>query len=460
MQKMKKKIELDSDGRVRIDVGIMSLLKPIPDGNYYKEKIIKDKNLLGFRARANPGGQRSFVYRYRPKGKDVNGNYFEKVNKTLGPWYDKNDPKEKDLIGITPAVARKIAEDMKAKIVRGEDPNLVIIRRTKGRPLCDMSKMWIDNRAKSYKSYDNFLSIYNVYFKQKSKRSDHRNLYRLPGMDIVNKAMVDLTKDDYLNFHRSISKFKKTQANRVLEVIRLVEQYAEETGLIKKRVAHFKKKELNKEIGRLDREDPYSFLDLEKYRKASLKLISYKNKKGINTGRKLYLVPCLELRAACLIGARSKDQIFNLRWDQINLNENKIKYVDTKNDEPMTLYFDYRFRALLRIMLNHRKTINHRDKRFVYVFPTNSKKSRTKYVRDPRKTHSSIIKLAGLKYKCIHFLRHSWATNSYAATGDSMAIQELGGWKDHKSVEKYIKVSDAIKRKRTKQIAAYKYHVA
>ena len=124
----------------------------------------------------------------------------------------------------------------------------------------------------------------------------------------------------------------------------------------------------------MDREDPYSFLDLEKYRKASLKLISYKNKKGINIARKLYLVTCFELRAAYLIGARSKDQIFNLRWDQINLNENKIKYIDTKNDEPLTLYFDYRFRALLRIMLNHRKTINHRDKRFLYVFPTNSKK--------------------------------------------------------------------------------------
>ena len=111
-------------------------------------------------------------------------------------------------------------------------------------------------------------------------------------------------------------------------------------------------------------------------------------------------------------------------------------------------------------MLKHRKTINHRDKRFTYVFPTLSKKSKTKYLRDPRKTHSSIIKLAGLEYKCIHFLRHSWATNGYAATGDSMAIQELGGWKDHKSVEKYIKVSDKIKKQRIKQIAAYKYHVA
>ena len=456
-----KKIELDKDGRVRIDNQVMALLKATPDGNYYKEKIIKDKNLMGFRARANPGGQRSFVFRYRPRGKDEKGNYFEKVNKTLGPWYDKNKPEEKDLIGITPAVARKMAEDMKAKIVRGEDPNVVVTRRSKGRTLSDITKMWIENRAKSYKSYDNYLSIYNVYFKQKSKRTDHRNLYRLSGMDIVSKAIIELTKDDYLNFHRTISKHSKMQGNRSLEVIRLVEQYAEEIKIVKNRVAYFKKKELNKEIGRLDREDPYSFLELQKYRKATVQKIKMDPAK--------FRVPCLALRAACLIGARSKDQVFNLKWDQLSIKKSKngrvmigdkIKYIDTKNDEPMELFFDYRFKALLRIMLNHRRTINHRDKRFAYVFPTHSKKSKTKHLRDPRKTHNSIIKLAGLEYKCIHFLRHSWATNSYAATGDSMAIQELGGWLDHKSVEKYIKVSDEIKRKRTKQIAAYKYHVA
>ena len=456
-----KKIELDKDGRVRIDVGTMSLLKAIPKGNYYKERIIKDKNLMGFRARVSPGGQRAFIFRYRPKGKNENGKYFEKVNKTLGPWYDKNEPSEKDKIGITPAVARKMAEEMKAKIVRGEDPNVIVVRRRKGKTLCDVSKLWIDNRAKSYKSFNNYLSIFNVYLKQNSKRSDHRNLYRLPGMEIVSKAIVELTKDDYLNFHRSISKFKKTQANRTMEVIRLVEQYAEETGVVKKRVAHFQKKELNKEIGRLDREDPYTLLDLYKYRKAMVQLIKNDPDK--------FRVSCFALRAACLIGARSKDQVFNLKWDQLSIKKNKngqviigdkIKYIDTKNDDAMELFFDYRFKAVLRIMLNYRKTINHRDKRFAYVFPTLSKKSKTKYLRDPRKTHNSIIKLAGLKYKCIHFLRHSWATNGYAATGDSMAIQELGGWKDHKSVEKYIKVSDEIKKKRTKQIAAYKYHVA
>ena len=108
----------------------------------------------------------SFVFRYRPKGKDDKGNYFEKVNKTLGPWYDKNDPKEKHLIGITPAVARKMAEEMKAKIVRGEDPNIVVARKKKGKVLSDISKMWIENRAKSYKSYNLtwLLRCFLIYF--------------------------------------------------------------------------------------------------------------------------------------------------------------------------------------------------------------------------------------------------------------------------------------------------------
>ena len=75
---MKEKIKLDDDGRVRIDNQVMAQLERIPKGNYYKEKIIKDKNLMGFRARVSPGGHKAFVFRYRPKGKDDKGNYFKK----------------------------------------------------------------------------------------------------------------------------------------------------------------------------------------------------------------------------------------------------------------------------------------------------------------------------------------------------------------------------------------------
>ena len=76
-------------------------------------------------------------------------------------------------------------------------------------------------------------------------------------------------------------------------------------------------------------------------------------------------------------------------------------------------------------------------------------------MRDPRKTHYRIIKLAGLEYKCIHFLRHSWSTNDYESHGDIKATKELGGWISLKSVEKYVNVSERIKKQRLEQQRQY-----
>ena len=151
-------------------------------------------------------------------------------------------------------------------------------------------------------------------------------------------------------------------ANRLIEDLRLVEKYAIEIGVLEKRVVVFKKKELNNEVDRLDKEDPYSVEEMRRYRSAALKLIK--------SMRLHYLVPALCLLATGLLGGRSKSMIFSLRWDQINYASNTLKFLDTKNGSTITLDFDYRLKAILRIMLQHRQTINHRDKRYAYVFPT------------------------------------------------------------------------------------------
>ena len=113
-------------------------------------------------------------------------------------------------------------------------------------------------------------------------------------------------------------------------------------------------------------------------------------------------------------------------------------------------------------MADHRKTINHRDKRFRYVFPSARKEFKTKHINDPRKTHRTIIELAKLDYKCIHFLRHSWATNTQEATGDMKATKEMGGWKSMAAVEKYVDVSRRIMKQRLIEQRKYlaKSHVA
>jgi len=55
-------IETDLEGRVKIDQTTMKKLKPIPQGNQYKPLVISDSLLMGFRARVNPGGSKSFIY--------------------------------------------------------------------------------------------------------------------------------------------------------------------------------------------------------------------------------------------------------------------------------------------------------------------------------------------------------------------------------------------------------------
>ena len=161
------------------------------------------------------------------------------------------------------------------------------------------------------------------------------------------------------------------------------------------------------------------------------------------------------LLATGLLGGRSKSMMFCLQWDQIDFENKFIRFMDTKNNDPITLDYDYKFAAILRIMKRHQKTINHKDKRYKYVFPSLDKKFKCKHVKDPRKTHQSIIEKAKLPYKVIHFLRHSWATTVYEATGDLLAVKEMGGWKSIEAVQKYTHVSRKLRRNKLKQIRTY-----
>ena len=444
-------IETDLEGRVKIDQTTMKKLKPIPNGNQYKTLTISDSLLMGFRARVNPGGSKSFIYRYRPK--DPSNVVQEKQIITIGTWYDNSDPRFKDKIGMTPTVARSLAKDMSFKIAKMEDPYSIVKAKKKGRTFLSVYTDWISKRVQSSNfkaaSRINYISRFNTYVRQSSKLERHKKLYRheANAFKFIKSDYKNITKDDYILIHNTVSKNSKTQANRLIEDMRLVEKYAIEIGVLENRVCIFSKKELNKEIDRLDKEDPYTVLEMKRYRKAAAELI----KENIS----VYLVPCCMLLATGLLGGRSKSMMFCLQWDQIDFENKFIRFMDTKNNDPITLDYDYKFAAILRIMKRHQKTINHKDKRYKYVFPSLDKKFKCKHVKDPRKTHQSIIEKAKLPYKVIHFLRHSWATTVYEATGDLLAVKEMGGWKSIEAVQKYTHVSRKLRRNKLKQIRAY-----
>ena len=444
-------IETDIEGRVSIDQTVMKKLKPIPMGNQYRTLVVADNKLMGFRVRVNPGGSKVFMYRYRPK--DPTNTVQEKQTITIGTWYDNSDPRFKDKIGMTPTVARSLAKEMVFKIAKKEDPYSIVQAKRKGRTLFSVYSDWILKRVPSsnYKasSRKDYISRFNTYIKLNSKLERHKKLYRLEAdaFRLIKTAFKDITKDDYITIHNAVSKNSKHQANRLIEDMRLVEQYAIEIGVLEKRICIFGKKELNKENNRLDKEDPYTVSEMKRYRKAAAELI----KENVS----VYLVPCLMLLAAGILGGRSKSMIFCLEWDQIDFKNRLIRFMDTKNSEPIVLDYDYKFAAILRVMRLHQKTINHKDKRYKFVFPSLDKKFKCKHMKDPRKTHQTIIEKAKLPYKVIHFLRHTWATTVYEATGDIMATKEMGGWKSLEAVQKYTHVSRQQRRNKLKQIRNY-----
>lgn len=439
-------INLDDDGRCEINNTNLKKLKPIPKGNRYREIILRDKRLMGFRARCNIGGSISFVYRYRPKELDLNGKPLEKLNITLGQWVDNSLPGNKYVKGMTPTVARQIAEDMKIKIAKKEDPYSILKAKKKGRSMISVFEEWISKRLDSAnykkKSQIDYKSRFNLYVKCGSKREDHKQLYKsnIDAFKSLREPIKDMTKNKYIAVHNAISKHSKYQANRVIEDLRLVEQYAIEIGVLEKRVCIFKEKELNKEVDRLDRSAPYTPLEMKRYKKAALKLIKIDRIKN--------LVSCFVLLAAAILGGRSKSMVYSLRWDQIDFKNKIIRFENTKNNEDITLDFDYRLGAILRILKGHRNTIHKKDKRYQYVFSSAKKEFKTKHIQDPRKTHRSIIEIAKLEYKCIHFLRHSWATNMYEATKDLLAVKEMGGWESLEAVKKYVDVNRKIRKQR------------
>ena len=444
-------IETDLEGRVKIDQTLMKKLKPIPQGNQYKTLSVSDSLLMGFRARVNPGGSKTFIYRFRPK--DPGQSVQEKQTITIGTWYDNSDPRFKDKIGMTPTVARNLAKEMIFKIAKKEDPYSIVKAKRKSRTFFSVYTDWIEKRVTSSNfkasSRKNYISRFNTYVKLNSKLERHKKLYRLEAdvFKLFKSEYKNITKDDYISIHNAVSKNSKTQANRLIEDMRLVEQYAIEIGVLEKRVCIFGKKELNKENSRLDKDDPYNVLEMKRYRKAAVELIK--------ENMAVYLVPCCMLLAAGLLGGRSKSMIFCLTWDQVDFKNRLIRFIDTKNNDPIVLDYDYKFAAILRIMKRHQKTINLKDKRYKYVFPSLDKKFKCKHMNDPRKTHQTIIEKAKLPYKVIHFLRHTWATTVYEATGDLLAVKEMGGWKSIEAVQKYTHVSRKMRRNKLKQIRTY-----
>ena len=190
-------------------------------------------------------------------------------------------------------------------------------------------------------------------------------------------------------------------------------------------------------------EDPYTVDELKRLRRALLKLAKMDPRSFSS---------CYGILADAFLGGRGKSEIFSLMWDQINMPKKEIRHYDTKNNEPMTRQFDVIGAAIFRIMLRVRFATNPRDPKYKYVFPTSKKKSKVKHITDPRKIFKKACKMANVKVKPLHMLRHTWATIAAEATEDIEAVRVMGGWKSINSLMIYLKFLKRRERAAIKKV--------
>ena len=133
--------------------------------------------------------------------------------------------------------------------------------------------------------------------------------------------MVEITKSDLSAWHAAISKAGSYQANRCMDDMSIIFNWALEQKIIKENICKFKKSEMNEENDRLDDVDPYSLVEWRLIRKAAMQVVKKDTRVFLAAMAILLYLYC---------GRRYKSEILNLKWSQIDWDANKVRLPKTK----------------------------------------------------------------------------------------------------------------------------------
>ena len=430
-----------STGRIKLtNTIIKKYLKPIPteDGQGYIYQSVNDSEKIGLRVRLNPGGTIVWRYQYTPSGKLNNKKRFNSVFYTLGYFPE-----------MSVDTARALVEDLKHAIKLGQDPKAVLEERRKAKTLLEVVEQWKEKDL--YKS-TRFAASTIKDTEQRLRNWIHLKAYKASTNKVIAanysdlkigfKKMVEITKSDLSAWHAAISKAGTYQANRTLDDMSIIFNWALEEKIIKENVCQFKKSEKNEESDRLDDVDPYSLIEWRLIRKAAMKIVKKDSRVFLAAMAILLYLYC---------GRRYKSEILNLKWSQIDWDANKVRLPKTKTGKS-----EFSINRLTRWVLNtlwkyRQETFKGKKQRSVkagYLFPS-IRKSKKPYIQDIRKSWVKVCAIANVRLEEPYLLRHTWGCLALEATNGNFAVvKDEGGWKTFEMVEVYAKYN---KRKLSQQ---------
>jgi len=131
-----------------------------------------------------------------------------------------------------------------------------------------------------------------------------------------------------------------------------------------------------------------------------------------------------------------KGEILNLKWKDINLEDDYILVRHSKNNESRIIPISEHLKSVLQ---KHKTD----DKQDDYLFCYHDKKP----MESIYKSFGTALKKSGIKKCTIHSLRHTFATRAIMAGVDIVTVQELLGHKTIAMTKRYAHPTPEHKRR-------------
>jgi integrase len=128
-----------------------------------------------------------------------------------------------------------------------------------------------------------------------------------------------------------------------------------------------------------------------------------------------------------------RGEIFDLKWQNVDLSNRIVSVVDTKNGDTRRIPMNDVVHKLLSKLKSNITS--------AYVFP-NAKGGRYTSLK---RSFSTALKLAGIEDFTFHDLRHSFASNLIMAGADLVTVKELLGHRSLRMTSRYLHLSQSHK---------------
>jgi len=396
---------------------------PIKDRPYSEG----DDTVIGLRIYVFPGGSKIFWFNYTER--DTRKKYKERLG---------NFPT------INCVQARNRAKVIAGDVMQGKSSSQIRRDRQTELSVKELMEEFVKAKLKlpKYKpsTQKRWGHFNNAWIYKKTEDKEIRTMFAKSKIDIGDKKLSQVNKDNLQEFHRFVGSKSQSAANTLIEMLSVILNHAVEKDYISENPVKFKTEDLflkREDNRRLTRTQMDSVLDrTRKYDERSksnprLNLDYYKEKR-------LSVVPCCVIAFALSTPRRYRSEGAALCWDQISFHEKKIFFGDSKVGQkeyklgPKALKL---LKAIRNERFNKGSPFIYNDERSKYVFPSanfgkinNMGKKNTKpYVWNIRKTWASILKSLNIKYIPMYNCRHSVLTDALSKTKSIPIVGEMAG---------------------------------